>query len=205
MESWFVTGFLVLIFLATVTFHEFSHGLAAYFLGDPTAKERGRLTLNPFRHIDLWWTLVLPFALLAAGLPAIGMAKPVPVDFGRLRRPKRDMIWVALAGPGANLLLASLLAAWFHQTGWPFLLLAVYFNAGLAVFNLIPIPPLDGSKILIGLLPGRWAYEFARLEKFGFLVIIVLVWTRILWHAVVPGVNLFCRLWQVPGIGPLIP
>lgn len=201
MESWLFTGFLIAIFLATVTFHEFSHGLAAYFLGDPTAKERGRLTLNPFRHIDLWWTVVLPFILMAAGLPAIGMAKPVPVDFARLRRPKRDMIWVALAGPGANLLLASLLAAAFHHTGWPVLLLAVYFNAGLAVFNLIPIPPLDGSKVLMGLLPASWAYEFARLEKYGFLVIIVLVWTRILWHAVVPGVNLFCRLWHLPGIG----
>ncbi|HNV87242.1 MAG TPA: site-2 protease family protein, partial [Candidatus Omnitrophota bacterium] len=90
---------LILIFLLTVTLHEVAHGYTAFLFGDPTAKEQGRLTLNPLRHIDFFWTILLPFVLIKMGLPAIGMAKPVPVDFSRLYRPKRDMIWVALAGP----------------------------------------------------------------------------------------------------------
>src|SRR3989338_7018291 len=138
------------IFLMSVTVHEVSHGAVAYLRGDQTAKEVGRLTLNPFKHVDLVWTILLPLTLFiaTAGRFMMGMAKPVPVNFSRLYRPKQDMIWVALAGPAANIIFAELLF-WVAQiTNLPLLLLGVYFNLGLAVFNLIPVPPLDGSRIL---------------------------------------------------------
>lgn len=192
---------LILIYLLTITLHETSHGWIAYLLGDSTAKERGRLTLNPFRHIDLLWTLILPMLLMAVGLPAIGMARPVPIDFTRLRHPRRDMIWVALAGPFSNILLAFLLSVLYHLARSNIALIGVYFNLGLAVFNLLPIPPLDGSRIVTGLLPAPWAYEYVKIEKFGFLAIILLVWLGVVWHVVVPGINFFCHLWKLPTVG----
>ncbi len=191
---------LLAIFLATITIHEFSHGLVAYFFGDMTAKNMGRLTLNPLRHIDFLWTILLPLVLVTVGLPAIGMARPVPVNFANLRHPKRDMIWVAVAGPIANFLLASLMAALYHKVHWDVLLLGVYFNLGLAMFNILPIPPLDGSRILTGLLPMNWAYEYVKLEKFGFVVILILVWLRLPLRVIVPALNFFCQLLQVPPV-----
>lgn len=190
----------VLIFLMTVVVHEVCHGLVAYSCGDPTAKEAKRLTLNPLRHIDPFWTVLLPGLLFFSthGRFAIGMAKPVPVNFARLRHPKRDMIWVALAGPLANIILASFLSMVLKLTGHELFLYTVWFNLGLAMFNLIPVPPLDGSKILAGLLPAAAAYAYLRLETFGYLIILILYFSGALSHFVLPGINLFCRILDVP-------
>ncbi len=190
----------IVILLMTVTIHEFSHGLVAYLLGDPTAKEQGRLTLNPLRHIDFFWTILFPALLFIStgGKFAIGMAKPVPVDFSRLNRPKTDMIWVGLAGPASNFLLAAFLSSLFHLSGNIFLLFAVYVNLGLGMFNLIPIPPLDGSRVLGGLLPRNWAYYYFRIEPYGFWLILALYFTGILFRFIAPGVALFCRWFHVP-------
>ena len=192
----------VFLFFMSVVFHELCHGLVAFSFGDPTAKQAGRLTLNPLRHIDPFWTLLLPGILFfsTGGRFAIGMAKPVPVNFARLRHPKVDMIWVALAGPGANLILAALLAQAFKGTGKEWLLLAAWFNLGLAMFNLIPIPPLDGSRIAAGILPGRLSYFLFRLERFGFLIILVLYFTGVLSHFILPGIDFFCRMLGIPKI-----
>jgi len=192
---------LILVFLVTVTFHEVAHGFVANALGDPTAKREGRLTLNPLKHIDILWTILFPLMLIKLGLPAIGMAKPVPVDFGNLHRPKRDMIWVALAGPAINLFLAWGLSWLFLYTGWWGWLVGVYFNLGLAVFNLLPIPPLDGSRILTGLLPLRLAREYVKIERVGFIIVIALVWMGWLWRIIFPVMNFFCRVLGIPPIG----
>ncbi|MBI4971998.1 MAG: site-2 protease family protein, partial [Candidatus Omnitrophica bacterium] len=142
----FAIALFIFIFLMTVVLHELAHGLVAYALGDRTAAKMGRLTLNPLKHIDPLWTVLLPLLLYLLGLPIIGMAKPVPVNFLNLKNPKRDMIWVAAAGPITNLLLASVLVLFYKMSGTTeFILYCVYFNLGLAMFNLLPIPPLDGS------------------------------------------------------------
>ena len=192
--------FGIIVFLLTVTLHEFCHGLVAYRLGDPTAKLAGRLTLNPLKHIDPFWTVLLPALLFfsTGGRFAIGMAKPVPVDFTRLRRPKRDMIWVALAGPAANIFLAAILNLFFKLTDNALWLYAIYFNLGLAMFNLIPIPPLDGSRVLAGLLPERLALPYLRMEPYGFMIVLIFYFSGLLFALMVPAVNLFCRLFQIP-------
>jgi Zn-dependent protease len=129
---------------------------------------------------------------------AIGMAKPVPVNYGNLRSPRLDSILVAVAGPLANILLASVLTFFYHLWSFEPLLYAVYFNLGLAVFNLIPIPPLDGSRILAALLPSRLAAYYDLLERFGFLIVLGLYFLGFLWMFVLPGVNFFARLLDVP-------
>jgi Zn-dependent protease len=190
----------IAIFLVSLMTHEVCHGLVAYALGDPTAKNEGRLSFNPLRHIDPFWTILLPalFFFTTGGRFAIGMAKPVPVDFRRLHHPKRDMIWVALAGPFANLLLASVLSLVFKLTDREILLYAVYFNLGLAMFNLIPIPPLDGSRVLAGLLPPSWAYRYLKIEPYGYVLILLLYFSRVLIHVILPGINFFCRILGIP-------
>ena len=196
-----IVSWLVL-FLFTVTFHEVAHGAVAYLRGDRTAKALGRLTLNPFRHIDWFWTILFPLTLfvMTSGKFMIGMAKPVPVNFANLRRPKPDMILVAIAGPIANLIFAQFLIFLFRATGNEIFLLGTYLNIGLAVFNLIPIPPLDGSRILTGLLPKPYDREYAKLEPYGFLIVMALYITGLLKAWIIPGINLMAQLFNIPRI-----
>ncbi len=202
MTDFATLAFGVFIFLVTVTLHEYCHGLLANRLGDPTARHAGRLSLNPLRHIDPFWTVLLPLLLFLStrGQFAIGMARPVPVNFANLRNPKRDMIWVALAGPAANFGLAALLAFLFKGFPNSLLLYAIYFNVGIAVFNLIPIPPLDGSRILTGLLPSSLARPYVRLEPFGFLIVLALYFSGILYGILLPSIDFFCQRLGVPSI-----
>ena len=175
--------------LFAIVLHEVAHGWVADRLGDPTARWMGRLTLNPIKHIDPVGTLLIPALLLFFGSPFLfGYAKPVPVDFRRLNRPKRDMVWVALAGPAVNLLLAiistlllMLAVVLPYGMGWvakPLALMcqaSIMINMVLCIFNLLPLPPLDGGRVAVGLLPEPWSYRLAQLERFGFVIVVVLL------------------------------
>lgn len=172
-----------------IVIHECAHGWVAYKLGDPTAKEAGRLTLNPLAHIDLMGTIIFPLLLILMRSPFLfAWAKPVPVDFRRLRNPKRDMIWVGLAGPASNFAIAFLLAILLQLNLFfaPLLLGGIFINLILAVFNLIPIPPLDGSRILMGILPYSLARNFAQLERYGFLILFAFLWLGVFGKLVLP-------------------
>ena len=173
----------VLPVLFAITLHEAAHGYVAWRLGDDTAYQRGRVTFNPLKHVDLFGTIILPAMLLLIRAPFLfGWAKPVPVAFGRLRHPRRDMIWVALAGPGANLILATISAMLFHvllffppeAATWTAQTLenSIILNLVLAVFNMLPLPPLDGGRVAVGLLPLSLARPLARLERYGFFILI---------------------------------
>lgn len=176
--------------IIAITFHEAAHGFVAWQLGDDTAKRLGRVTFNPIKHVDVVGTILVPGFLLlasqfASSTPVFGWAKPVPVDFSRLRNPKRDMVWVAAAGPAINLALAAA-AIFFYAPnsrimagGFTFtdevLRAAITINLVLAVFNMIPLPPLDGGRVAVGLLPHSLALPLARTERFGFLIIVGLL------------------------------
>lgn len=176
-----------------ITLHEAAHGYAAKYFGDSTAYMMGRVTLNPFPHIHLVGTILLPLLLYFStnGALLFGFAKPVPVDFGNLRHPKRDMVWVALAGPASNLVQAivwALLYVVYTDFGVSekfFLAMCkagVLSNVVMFAFNLFPLPPLDGGRIVVGLLPWKQAYQFSRVEPYGFYIVMALVITGVVNH-----------------------
>ncbi|MDF3035357.1 MAG: Zn-dependent protease [Paucimonas sp.] len=186
--------------LFAITLHEAAHAYAAKYFGDTTAYSLGRMSLNPARHIDPVGTLLIPIVVYAAtaGNFFFGYAKPVPVEFGNLRNPKRDMAWVALAGPMANFVMAFMwqvfyLILYASQVCEPFFLqmagAGVFANLLMFALNLLPVPPLDGGRVMVSLLPHRLAYRFAQLEPYGFFIVIILLVTKLLhiWMAPVMG------------------
>ncbi|NVN98995.1 MAG: site-2 protease family protein [Geobacteraceae bacterium] len=200
MDNFFLKLSIMLVpGLMAITFHEVSHGFIAYLRGDNTARQLGRLTLNPLKHLDIIGTIMI----IVVG---IGWAKPVPVNFNNLRSPKRDMIWVAAAGPITNLIIATLSALLirfivpltvplsdssplqlFLEPVLLMLAFSVYINLILALFNLMPLPPLDGGRVLMGLLPDRMSASLARIEPYGMLIIIgVVFFTDIFKYTISP-------------------
>jgi len=192
----------LIILIFSVSFHEAFHGWTAYKLGDSTAKLMGRLTLNPIAHIDPIGTIVFPLALLlfSGGRVVFGWAKPVPINFASLKNPKRDMMLIGFSGPLANILLALLLSL-IIKTGLiknmsllQLLISGVTINLILAVFNLMPIPPLDGSQILTGILPHRWAVSYSKLQPYGFLILFAMLYLGIIGKIIYPIINFLARI-----------
>jgi Zn-dependent protease len=194
----------VVIFFAvlvpSVILHEVSHGVAALAFGDDTAKQAGRLTLNPLAHIDPLWTIILPALMILSTGAAIGMAKPVPVNPRRMRRPRDHGLLTALAGPATNVVIAVLATIAFYMTNrGGGLLPTVVFGVGLvnvflAVFNLLPIPPLDGSALLERVLPVRWLGRYLELRRWSFLILFALffVFTGVFDRIMQPAIDLWC-------------
>jgi len=170
--------------LFAITLHEAAHAYAAKYFGDNTAYSQGRMSLNPLVHVDIWGTIVIPIVMFLFSGFVFGYAKPVPVEFGRLRNPKRDMAWVSLAGPLANFIMAVLwlilgVLLVFFQVGEEFphkvAQAGIITNLLIMAFNLLPIPPLDGGRVVTAMLPHRAAYAFARIEPYGFFIVLALV------------------------------
>jgi Zn-dependent protease len=187
-----------------ITVHEAAHGYAAKHFGDMTAFKAGRITLNPLKHIDAFGTIILPALTIMLGGVLFGWAKPVPVDFGRLRNPKKDMLWVAAAGPASNLVMAIFWALVMKFSvnvpdafTYPMALMGkagVSINIVLMVLNLLPLPPLDGGRIAVSLLPMRLARPFAQIERYGFIILIILLFSGVLSRILDPLINLVYAL-----------
>jgi len=201
---------IIPVLLFSVSVHETAHGWMAKKLGDMTAYVMGRLTLNPLKHIDIFGSVIFPLLLAIAGAPVIGWAKPVPINPYNLKNPKKDMIWVAVAGVLANVILSIicilLLKIFVEVDLGPFtpvlkiLVYAVQINLVLFAFNLIPIPPLDGSRIVSGLLPEQYAWKFNRIEPFGIFIILILVYLNILNFVFAPVFWIYGKLLAWLGI-----
>jgi Zn-dependent protease len=206
METLYLVSVWVLPVVFAITLHEAAHGYVALRFGDDTARQAGRLSLNPLRHVDPFGTIILPGMLLLAsgGRFSFGFAKPVPVNFWRLYHPKRDMIWVALAGPGMNILLAVISSALLHTIEWlprdAAIWLARNFwnsmqiNVVLAAFNMLPLPPLDGGRVAVGLLPQDLAMRYAKLERWGLAILLLLLFI-VPW---ITGVNVIAWILETP-------
>ena len=205
--------------IIAITFHEVAHGYAAYRLGDPTAKALGRLTLDPLKHVDPIGTVLLPLMLYATGAPVFGWAKPVPIGVRNFKNPRRDMAITGAAGPLMNLALALVSALLLRYVlvpiggnlqegvyrGFAQLLYAsATINLWLAAFNLIPVPPFDGSRVLAGLVPPHWANQIDRLEPYGMIIVIILIFTGVYKFLVLPLFAMFYSVLVNPIIGPLL-
>jgi Zn-dependent protease len=202
------TLLLIGVAIPSIILHEVSHGVVALVFGDTTAKEAGRLTLNPIRHVDLFGTILLPAMLALSGLGIFGYAKPVPVNPSKMRHPRDDAVFTSLAGPATNVLLAVLAALWLRRlhpmflalNGGPWRLRIPYalgiVNVVLAIFNLIPIPPVDGSAVVARFMPKSWASGWNALSKYGLLILIgiLLLAPTALGHVFLPAVHLWQRL-----------
>jgi Zn-dependent protease len=211
---------IVLPLIFAVTLHEAAHGWVADKLGDSTARRLGRITLNPIRHIDWFGTILLPMLMMAFTGFLFGWAKPVPVNMAHLRNPRRDMVWVALAGPGANLLMAILWSLALLATEMPAMpewmtmplaamaVAGVFINLILMALNLLPILPLDGGRVLAGILPQAIARLYTRIEPFGFFIIVGLLVAGVLGQVLTPvifgGINLLPGTELVFGILPVL-
>ncbi len=193
---------LPIIFAITV--HEAAHGYAAKYFGDLTAERMGRITLNPIKHIDLIGTILLPAMTLMLGGVLFGWAKPVPVNFANLRNPKKDMLWVAAAGPASNFVMAifwalilsfsesmsATTAQFIGHMSW----VGISINLILMVLNLLPLPPLDGGRIAVSILPTDLAMKLAQVERYGFIILIVLLFTGVLGAIISPIINFFAQI-----------
>jgi len=192
------------LLIIAMTVHEFAHGWTANKFGDTTAKYSGRLTLNPLAHIDPIWTILLPLFLFisTSGRFIFGAAKPVPINYWALNNPKRDIIWVGFSGPAANFILAFIVGILWKLLPATALLAYIFenlmvINVVLGIFNLIPIPPLDGSRIVMGILPADLASRYASIEPYGFIIIMALVWMGVFDFLVWPVVRLILSLFAV--------
>ncbi|MGZ8270011.1 MAG: site-2 protease family protein [Methylophilus sp.] len=190
--------------LFAITVHEAAHGYVAKHFGDLTAEKQGRITLNPLKHIDPIGTILLPILTMMLGGILFGWAKPVPVNFANLRNPKKDMLWVAAAGPISNFLMAIFWAMMFNFSNYVpneavnFLAImsmaGISINIVLMVLNLLPMPPLDGGRIAVSLLPMPWAIKLARVERYGFPILIVLMFTGALGYVIYPIIQMIEQL-----------
>ncbi|SFB07976.1 Zn-dependent protease (includes SpoIVFB) [Collimonas sp. OK607] len=202
--------------LFAITLHEAAHAYAARYFGDSTAYMMGRMSLNPIKHVDPFGTILIPILLYfsTGGAFLFGYAKPVPINFGQLRKPKRDMAWVALAGPAANFVMALIwllvligLKVFLQQGEQDFFVLmaraGILTNLVMFAFNLFPIPPLDGGRILTSLLPNKYAYKFAQIEPYGFFIVMALVLLKVLYFWMTPVMTIASSALQLI-VSPLL-